>query len=534
MLTDARSLPSGTRRSADVCVIGAGAAGITLAMELMGSGLSVIVLESGGTDVEPDTQDLAAGDSVGRTLETLDNPVRLDQTRLRYLGGTTNHWAGFCRPLSPIDFEVREGLRRSGWPISHDDLLPYWDRATEWVRITDGDFGLDTWEQRLGLAAPAIGNARVEPFVFQLTYPTLFGLLYRSDLEASVDVEVMLHANVVNLATDDGRAVTAVQARTLEGISFDVTATAFVLATGGIENARILLSSTDADDSGLGNATDQVGRHFAEHLQVYAGFGVAESGAEALAGLAGDEVTIPSGRHAGNRHGAKFALGLTDDHLRDEATTGVEMQLLVGNLDAGRPAEEAGRAGTSEISALLGHRAESPESVVYLQALAEQELDPESRVGLGRATDATGMRRVELDWRYSADDRARVLGGLRTIAEAAGEAGWGRMQLIPGGVHADAIDNLVQGEYITLYSATPSEIDLDNFPIGVGFHHMCTTRMTDDRNEGVVDPDCRMHDVDNLWVAGSSVFSTPGVATPTYTIVALAVRLADHLKSVLL
>ena len=129
MLTDARDLTSGTRREVDVCVIGAGAAGITLALELDASGLSVLVLESGGTDLEPATQDLHAGEVVGRPLTTLDTSVRLDQTRLRFLGGTTNHWAGFCRPLHPIDFEERGGLHRSGWPIDHGDLVPYWDRA---------------------------------------------------------------------------------------------------------------------------------------------------------------------------------------------------------------------------------------------------------------------------------------------------------------------------------------------------------------------------------------------------------------------
>ena len=321
--------------------------------------------------------------------------------------------------------------------------------------------------------------------------------------------------------------------RTLDGNAFDCRARAFVLATGGIENARILLASTDADRAGLGNRTDQVGRHFAEHLQIYAGFGVADDEPETLAGLAGGKITIESGRHAGYSHGAKFALGLTDDHLRSATTTGVEVQILVGDLETGPPLEEAGTATTRSVGALLAHQHDRPGSVVYLQALAEQELDPESRVGLGTATDALGMQRPELDWRYSAADRARILDGLRTIAEAAGEAGWGRIQLLPGGVHADAIDNLVEGQFITLYRSAPSDVDLDNFPIGVGFHHMCTTRMTDDPDEGVVDADCRLHEVDNVWVAGSSVFATPGVATPTYTIVALAIRLADHLKAVL-
>ena len=121
--------------------------------------------------------------------------------------------------------------------------------------------------------------------------------------------------------------------------------------------------------------------------------------------------------------------------------------------------------------------------------------------------------------------------GLRAIAEELGAAGIGRLQLLPGGVHADAVDHLVAGQLLTLYRAVPDEADPDGFPIGVGFHHMCTTRMATDPRLGVVDADARVHEVDNLWIAGSSVFATGGVATPTFTIVALAVRLADDLHA---
>ena len=529
MLTDAHSLDPGSRFDVDLCVIGGGAAGITVAMELLDSGLRVLLIESGATELDDATQDLAAGDSIGRPATTLDNPVRLDQTRLRYLGGTTNHWAGFCRPLSPVDFEPRDHLRVSGWPIGHADLLPYWDRATEWVRITDADFSVDTWSARLGLAPPPIRTERVAPFTFQLTFPTLFGRLYGPDLEASPSVEVLLNANVVNLATDDGRRLTGVDVRTLDGTAIGVTARAYVLATGGIENARILLASTDADPAGVGNGRDQVGRHFAEHLQIYAGFGIMDSTPDELAGLAGGEVAITTGRHAGATHGAKFALGLTDDHLRTAPTTGLEVQMLPGSFPDGAPLHEDG-ATMGDVAALLAHSGDAPAGAVYLQALAEQELDPDSRVVLGDTTDGLGMRRVQLDWRYSDADRRRALDGLQVMAEEIGAAGWGRIQLVPGGVHADATERLVPGELLSLYRSIPSEIDRAGFPVGMGFHHMCTTRMATDPSEGVVDADCRVHEVDNLWIGGSSVFATPGVATPTYSIVALAIRLADHLR----
>lgn len=143
------------------------------------------------------------------------------------------------------------------------------------------------------------------------------------------------------------------------------------------------------------------------------------------------------------------------------------------------------------------------------------------------------MPRTELDWQYTRADRDAVVSGLRTVAEQVGAAGLGRFQIIPGGVHADAREHLVPGELLSLYRSMPDQADLTGFPIGVGFHHMCTTRMADDPREGVVDSDCKVHDIDNLWVTGSSVFATGGVAAPTYNIVALAVRLADHLAEVI-
>lgn len=528
MLIDATTLDAGTSFGADVCVIGAGAAGITLALELAGRGIEVLLVESGGHDEDPAVQDLAAGASIGRPATTLDSPVRLDQMRLRYIGGTTNHWAGFCRPLSPVDFEPRDHLAVSGWPFGPEALEPYLPRAAEWLRISDADFTVPRWEEQLGMPAPAIRTDRVEPFVYQLTFPTKFGQVYAEELATTAGLTLLFNANVVNLATDDGRSVTGVDLRTLGGTALRAEARAHVLATGGIENPRILLASTDHDPAGLGNTNGLVGRYFTEHLQIYAGFGLVDIDPSTAAGLTGAEVVIEQGRHAGEVHGTKFALGLTDDHVRDAATTGVEVQLLPSRFPQGAPRQDTG-ATMADVAALLGHTGPVPPTAVYLQALAEQELDPDSRVLLGSRTDALGMRRVQLDWRYGPDDRQRALDGLRVMAEEFGATGSGRIQLVPGGVHADAVDNLVPGELVSIYRSLPAEIDEDDFVIGMGFHHMCTTRMAASAREGVVDPDCRMHEVDNLWIGGSSVFATGGVATPTFTIVALAVRLADHL-----
>jgi len=533
VLSRADDLADGSVLHSDVCIIGAGAAGITLALELTGSGLNVVLLESGDVDPDPATQDLYDGENVGDPLTVLDGEVSLDTIRLRYLGGTTNHWAGYCRPLEPVDFLKRDSLAISGWPMERRELLPYWERAAQWCRITDGEFSPTVWHQRSGLKLPPIDNAIVAPITFQVAFPMPFGAVYRNDLRRADHLRVVLGANVVNLR-NDRRRIVGVDVRTLAGRSLRAEAGAYVVATGGIENARLLLASTDTDPAGVGNSTDLVGRHFTEHLQVFAGFGIFEAPFDDLIGFHGTDVTIATGRHAGATHGVKYGLALTSDQVIESRSTGLEVQFLLGHLPAGMPYEPAGST-MSRVAALydaVGGDGRRASTSAYVQVLAEQRLDPESRVTLSKLKDPFGMPRTRLDWQYGAADRAAVLTGLRTVAEQIGAGNAGRLQIIPGGVHADAADHLVSGELISLYRSMPDDFDPTGFPIGIGFHHMCTTRMADDPTEGVVDADCRVHDVDNLWISGSSVFATGGVATPTYTIVALAVRLADHLKDV--
>jgi choline dehydrogenase-like flavoprotein len=334
---------------------------------------------------------------------------------------------------------------------------------------------------------------------------------------------------------DDGPGgagrITGVDVRTLDGTALRVTARAYVLATGGIENARLLLASTDRDPAGVANGRDQVGRHFCDHLQIYAGFGVLEADEAELAGYRALDTTVPDGRHAGFAHAIRYGLTLSDEHLRDTGTTGLELLMAIGPYP-GPAWRQVGGAGIDDVAAALRAEGGAPAAAVYVQGLAEQELDPDSRITLGDDTDALGMRRVRIDWRYGPDDRARILAGLRVMAEEIGALGWGRLQLVPGGVGFD-VDGADLDRLLSIYSSDPAAIDPSGFPIGIGYHHMCTTRMAADPAEGVVDGDCRVHELDNLWVAGSSVFATPGTATPTYTIVALAIRLADHLREAL-
>ncbi|HEU4616718.1 MAG TPA: FAD-dependent oxidoreductase, partial [Gammaproteobacteria bacterium] len=265
MIIDARGVAEGTRLDADVCIIGAGAAGITLARELAGGPLDVCLLESGGLTPDARTQALYEGKNVGWPYYSLD------ALRLRFFGGTTNHWGGVCRPLDDIDFAARSWVPSSGWPFGKAELDPYYRRAHEVCQLGPYDYDVaaieDASRQRFHLDA-----ARLETTMCQYSPPTRFGQVYREALERAPNVRTYLYANAVDLVpVESGRALSHVQAATLEGARFTVHARRFVLATGAIENARLLLASNGNRAGGLGNDHDLVGRFFMEHLSFPAG-----------------------------------------------------------------------------------------------------------------------------------------------------------------------------------------------------------------------------------------------------------------------
>ena len=174
MIEDAREVPNGTIIDTEVCVIGGGAAGITLAREFIDSGFRVTLLESGADKPDEATQDLYDGSIVGRPYE------RFPVSRFRYLGGTTNNWGGpWCDLPSPLDFEARDGVPHSGWPFSLADLEPWYWRAQPVMRLGPYGYSLSDW----GIEPPDIP----EPFngphlitrVLQQGPTTRFGSYYR-------------------------------------------------------------------------------------------------------------------------------------------------------------------------------------------------------------------------------------------------------------------------------------------------------------------------------------------------------------------
>ena len=550
MVADARTVPADSTVETDVCIVGGGPAGITLARRLAGRRLRVLLLESGGTEIESDTQALAEGEQDGLPYFPLQG------SRLRYLGGTTGHWGGTCRPLEPADFEARDGVPLSGWPIGRSDLDPYYPEAQRLVGVGEMDWATEPWAK----------DSRFEPFDLDGKVETRvgrlvkkkdrrWGTLYREELERAENLRVLLHANVTELETDEagGRVVRA-RVATLQRRRFTVQARWFVLAAGGIENARMLLLSDRRHPRGLGNEHDLVGRYFLEHPRFKGAILVPSS--PALDGRfytthrVGDKdvegyLALPAARqreeglvdvqiglrpvYQGRFEGIEDADDV--DAIGDRDVRAVATDLMtwhrftvpgaplpvpypevVGKL-AGSGVERRGLVPQvlGDIATFAYTKFAGSAPLRHLELITRIASAPErdSRVTLVRERDELGLRRGRLTWALSPIDRRSVVRSLELVGAAVGATGLGRLRILVDEDDREWPDDLAGG-----------------------WHHMGTTRMSDDPRRGVVDRNCRVHGVDNLYVAGSSVFPTPGSGTPTMTIVALALRLARHLDGV--
>lgn len=528
MLIDARTLEDGALRT-QVCIVGGGAAGITIAQDLIGTGTEVVLLESGGLEPDPPTQALYEGALVGEPFNGAGNQIQLDECRLRYLGGTTNHWTGYCRPLDDLDFEPRPYLGLAGWPFPRSELDRWYERAVDVVRLASTHFDQPWWQENHGLGDPLLTTELVDAPVFQVHLGFAFGTAYRAALEQATNVRVVIWANATRIGlSPDGSQVDRIDVQTLSGVRLTVEADIYVVALGGIETPRLLLASNDIRPTGVGNGRDLVGRHFAEHLRAQTGFVVLEPAVPDLSFYASTEIPAPHPDDPDNKIAAQGALTLSRTAATENELLGLEVQLTMVEDIAPMGERSVDGLRIDDVGPLCtAVDGSATTTMAYVQVLGEQELNPASRVMLGTERDVLGMPKIELDWRHTELDRASIVAGLRIVGRELGRLGIGRLQAIPGGI--GYMDDPEPEDFPFLESSAAAADALD-FPLGVGFHHMSTTRMDDDPARGVVDANCRVHEVGNLYVAGSSVFATAATATPTFTITALALRLAEHVR----
>jgi choline dehydrogenase-like flavoprotein len=506
MKRDAEQLRDGTTLDADLCIIGGGPGGMTLARELVGLPARVIWLESGGLQAEESAQILNEGAFIGAPY------AGLRQTRHRQLGGTTRTWNTRLNgelgakyvPLDPCDFEPRSGIEPNGWPFRHEHLQLFYERAQVVCGLGPFEYDGSHWcDERKTFALP---DPRIRRSVYQFGPASAWSETSLREVVASENVGLFYHATACALKMHGNqRSVASVEAATLAGNRFRVNAAKIVLAAGAIENARLLLVSREPGQGAPGNEHDWVGRCFMEHPRDRAlSLIPARSDIYAEAAFY-DRHTAPDGTLIGGR----IAL---------DSRTIVEERLVNGSVTLlPLMRERRGVRLFGSLAARMMGRSKSKASAGYGWSLAprsdrifqgfqlllntEQLPHPDNRVLLSRATDQLGVPKPEVHWRWRTQDQSR-LERLRTIvAEAIEAAGIGQV-----------------------------ETSMDCSPDPNAHHHAGTTRMHEEPRLGVVDADSRVHGTDNLYITGSSVFPTAGFANPTLTIVALALRLADHLK----
>ena len=532
---DARTLTDSTRIDADVCVVGGGIAGLVLAGELSRAGRDVCVLEAGGLIVDEATQELYGLESVGY-------PTRANfMSRARYLGGSSNLWAGRSMRLDPIDFSPREWVPNSGWPLSAAELGAYYPKAERVL-------GLPSTEQmqarflndarRADSSLAVFDDSELQPKV--ITWgrrPLRAQRDLAQRLAGARNLRLLLNANVTELVTNEnGTHVESVAVATLTGVRFQVHAKQFVLACGGIENARLLLVSRGRQSTGIGNSHDLVGRYFMDHPRAIMGtvklrkplgsstlLGVPVSDGKVQIGIGLSDQSQARERALNSYLALEPRMSELTQKVYGHSANTVKVLMRKGYAGKRSGALKADMPEMRDLVYVLTPKEVMPHWMyrVYarLQALkqrvrkihdltiinfCEQVPRHASRVYLGTERDQLGLPKLVLDWKIGSEETHSMLRLQDALAK----------RLVTSGIGELSRQDI---------QAEPSYTDAS--------HHMGTTRMNDNPKEGVVDRHCRVHGVDNLHIAGSSVFPTVGCANPTLTIVGLTLRLAERLNA---
>jgi choline dehydrogenase-like flavoprotein len=479
----------------DVCICGAGPAGITIARKLAQYKKKVLLLEAGGLTYNDASQDHYRGENVGRTYW-------VKELRLRYLGGSSNHWGGLCALQDPITFEPREVNGLPGWPITREQYLSggldeaknILDIAAtkEILNIAGNDPAL--------LKQPGFDSPWFNQYCFALSLPTRFFEKYGTEIRQSQQIDAYYNANLTDITLDNELSrVKTILVQNYNGQNSDVSASQYVLALGGIENVRLLLNANRQVPKGIGNHSGMVGRCFMESLNVPIGRFL---------------VTDPK-----FWRGASIALVPSEALMR---------QKDIGNGSIGYDSNlsaEAALKGYGRLRVLKEFIHETGCFSPTLMKLArqlidfncpgdgvigsiiEQEPNPNSRVSLVNNVDSLGLRRIQLNWQLCDAD-------LKTIRVLSVESAKEMARL-----------NLARVQLAPFILENHLEIPVSGFG-----HHMGTTRMAADPRYGVVDENCRVHGIENLYLAGSSVFPRCGGHNPTLSIVLLSLRLGEFLS----
>lgn len=509
----------------DVCILGGGVAGLTLALEMRNLAKDLIILEGGGRSFDTRSQELYTASKENRTQ--YPDPRF---SRLRFLGGSSNHWANNTSPLDPFDFEVREDIPHTGWPITHQELAPYYSAASRYCGLGNDDYSIETWSLRLKSKDPVEGSDILATGIAKAAVPaTRFFERWGDGLTNARNVRIITNANVCDMGFEPlNGIVDTVQFASKEGVQFKVHAKFFVMCLGGIENARMLLFFNKNHKDAIGNQNDLVGRFFMDHPMVRGAlfypnnpesFNLYRGGdfdnLHALGYMKLNPSCLVENRICNVRMPlepvSRLAMsdGVSSLHIISKEIGDFSLPDEIGQhvANIARDIDMVGEALSRKFfGAELFDSADEVEAY-YLAMMTEQTPNRNNRIFLGPDLDVYGVPKIKIEWRVSEEDRVRLWRALEIAGREIGRLGLGRLRLL---------------------RERSSRLWGDQ--LGFGHHHMGTTRMGFDSESGVVDRDLRVFGTQNLFVSGSSVFPTGGHVPPTLTIAALSIRLASHLR----
>ena len=492
MITDILDMGEQINLRGQVVVVGSGIAGAEVATHLARHGREVVLLESGRSQFDPSIQALNDLTFLGKRHRELDPnayyhrylpPELRGVSRVRQFGGTSNVWTGKWKYLQPSDFDGRTWVANSGWPISFDDLLPYYRSAAKDYGFGDLEAEAMRPEIREFQAKLAAYGLKMSSFYWEKT-PTRTAMRFGDEMRRSKNLQVVLGATATELKLDDsGQRVTAVACRSLEGRELIVEGDVIILAMGALETARLLLASDRQIPGGIGNAHDLVGRFYTDHPKHHTGI------------LWPGQLTQKYAHEMQYQPKPRFCVCFALDEATQREQELLEHVLYLKPIYEKKMKPVPGRPTCQDGNGLV---------VAYrVKFVTEQVPHKDSRVKLGNECDTLGQRKLELNWCFTDHDQQSLSKILGILPDRVAEVGLGTIDF---GENPPSLENMTDAA-----------------------HQMGTTRMASSPEEGVVDTNCRVFGTDNLYIASSAVFPTGPSYSPTFTILALARRLGQHL-----
>ena len=455
------------------CILGSGPAGTTIARKLAAAGIPVVVFEAGGREFTDESQDFYRGVTTG------DPYFDLDITRLRFMGGSSNHWAGWCRVLDKHDFQPKAWAPDTGWPISRTDLEPFLPEVHDILELPQ--------------FKPDVAISEDIRWVQLIKSPAVrFAEKFAGEIEASRNIALVLNTYATELA-GDGTKVTGARLWSNGQDAGDFAADYFVVCTGGLENSRLLLWSNERSNGGVVPNAAALGRYWMEHPTF-------EGGNAILADYDAFEVDATNEAFFSPSPAAMERLRIMNFGVRLIETPYRGIKSVIADLACTAP----------DMAEWVAYKtSQNLRCAAQLYVAWEQAPVASNQITLSKTeADAAGVPRIDLRWKKGEMEHRTLLEGLRLFGRTMAGKNIGRVRI------ADWILN--GGDY-------PTDEEL------AGHHHMGGTRMGTDVTKSVVDANCKVHGMQNLYIGGSSVFCTSGECNPTTTITALACRLGDHL-----